>query len=428
MVPYFQQSQEELLACQKELRKRYQDFQSRHLALDMSRGKPSPEQQDLSNDMLKIHDYMTDDGVDCRNYGLLDGLPQVKQMFADIMGVPAADTIVGGNSSLNMMYDAIARAMLFGVAPGSTPWALCEHRKFLCPVPGYDRHFGITEHFGFEMINIPMDENGPDMDLVERLVSSDPDIKGIWCVPKFSNPTGVVYSDEVVRRFARLKPAAEDFRIFWDNAYCVHDFDVDHPQKLRNIFQECLAVGNPDMVYLFASTSKISFSGGGIAAMCASEANIAYAKKLISVQTIGPDKLNQLRHLKFFGDCQGILAHMKKHAAMIEPKFQAVLRIFRQELEGLGVATWTEPKGGYFISVDAMPGCASRIYELCKQAGVKLTNVGATFPYGKDPKDSNLRIAPTYPPIEELELAAELFCVCVKLAAVEHLLDVRSAA
>ncbi len=428
MVPYFKQSKEELLASKKELLERYQMFVDQKLSLDMSRGKPSPEQQDLSNDMLKISEYITDDGVDCRNYGLMDGLPQVKQMFADIMGVPAADTIVGGNSSLNMMYDAVARAMLFGVAPGSTPWIQCEGRKFLCPVPGYDRHFGITEEFGFEMINIPMDENGPDMDLVERLVSSDPDIKGIWCVPKFSNPTGIVYSDEVVRRFARLQPAAEDFRIFWDNAYCVHDFDVDHPEKLRNIFQECIAAGNPDMVYMFASTSKISFSGGGLAAMCASENNIAFAKKHISVQTIGPDKLNQLRHLKFFGDQAGVLAHMKKHAELVVPKFQAVLNIFRRELEGLDVATWTEPKGGYFISVDAMPGCASRIYELCKQAGVKLTNVGATFPYGKDPLDSNLRIAPTYPPIEELELASELFCVCVKLAAVEHLLSARHAA
>ena len=362
------------------------------------------------------------DGIDTRNYGLMDGIIEAKHLLADVMSVPAENVIVYGNSSLSIMYDTISRSVTHGVM-GSTPWCKLEQVKFLCPVPGYDRHFAITQHFGIEMILIPMTPDGPDMDLVEKYVNEDPAVKGIWCVPKYSNPQGISYSDETVRRFAALKPAAKDFRIYWDNAYAIHHLYEDKQDQILEILSECEKAGNPDMVYEFCSTSKITFSGSGIAAMASSPANLADIKKTLTLQTIGYDKVNQLRHARYFKNVEGMMAHMKKHADILRPKFEAVLSVLDRELGGLGIGEWTRPLGGYFISFDAMEGCAKAIVEKCKEAGVVLTGAGATFPYGKDPKDSNIRIAPTFPTSEEMAAATDIFVLCVKLVSVEKLLQ-----
>ena len=428
MVPYRELSKEELLELKSSLEAKYQEFQSKNLKLDMSRGKPSIEQLDLTMEMMDVlnshSDLTSEDGLDCRNYGGLDGIPEAKRLMQEIMEVGDEEIIIYGNASLNIMYDTISRSMTHGVM-GSTPWCKLDKVKFLCPAPGYDRHFAICEFFGIEMITVPMTPNGPDMDIVEKLVHEDEAIKAIWCVPKYSNPQGYVYSDETVIRFANLKPAAKDFRIFWDNAYCVHHLYFDDPVEILNIVGECKKAGNPDMVYKFASTSKISFSGAGIAALVASKANIDDIKKQLAIQTIGYDKINQLRHARFFKNKAGVLEHMKKHAAIMRPKFEAVLNVLETELGGLEIGEWTKPKGGYFISFDSMEGCAKTIVAMMKDAGVVMTSAGATFPYGKDPKDSNIRIAPSFPPLEELELAAQIFTVCVKLASVNKLLETK---
>ena len=425
MKPYAEMSKEELTALRRELKAKYHEFQTRDLKLDMSRGKPSVDQLDLSMGMMDVlssdDDLTCEDGTDCRNYGVLTGIDEAKELLADMMEVNPSTIIIYGNSSLNVMYDTVSRAMTHGIM-GNTPWCRQDKVKFLCPVPGYDRHFAITEYFGIEMINVPMTSEGPDMDMVEHLVASDPAIKGIWCVPKYSNPQGYSYSDETVRRFARLEPAAPDFRIFWDNAYGVHhlyDHDQDH---LIEILAECKRAGNPDLVYKFASTSKISFPGSGIAAIATSHNNLEDIKAQLKNQTIGHDKVNQLRHVRFFKDIHGMVEHMRKHADIIRPKFEAVEEILERELGGLGIGEWTKPKGGYFISFDSLDGCAKDIVARCKKAGVVMTGAGATYPYGKDPEDSNIRIAPTFPSMEELEKAAYVFVVCVKLASVEKLL------
>ena len=387
--------------------------------------KPCREQLDLSMGLMDAlnseADLSCEDGTDCRNYGVLDGIHEAKVLLGDMMENHPDNIIIYGNSSLNVMYDTVARAMTHGIM-GSTPWAKLDKVKFLCPSPGYDRHFAITEYFGIENIPVPMTKTGPDMDLVEKLVSEDETIKGIWCVPKYSNPQGYSYSDETVRRFARLRPAAKDFRIFWDNAYGVHhlyDHDQDH---LIEILAECKRAGNPDLVYKFASTSKITFPGSGIAALATSENNLVDIKKQLKNQTIGHDKVNQLRHVRFFGDIHGLMEHMRKQADIIRPKFEAVEEIFDANLSGLGIGEWTKPNGGYFISFESLPGCAKEIVARAKKAGVKLTGAGAAWPYGKDPKDSNIRIAPTYPPLADLKTAAELFTVCVRLVSVQKLL------
>ena len=427
MKPYEEMTREELLALRKELKAKYHDFQGRDLRLDMSRGKPSVDQLDLSMGMMDVlssnDDLTCEDGTDCRNYGGLTGIDEAKELLGDMMEVNPSTIIIYGNSSLNVMYDTISRAMTHGIM-GNTPWCKLDKVKFLCPVPGYDRHFAITEYFGIEMINVPMTPEGPDMDMVEELVSSDEAIKGIWCVPKYSNPQGYSYSDETVRRFARLSPAAPDFRIYWDNAYGVHhlyDHDQDH---LIEILAECKRAGNMDLVYKFASTSKISFPGSGIACIAASQNNLEDIKAQLKNQTIGHDKVNQLRHVRFFGDIHGMVEHMRKHADIIRPKFEAVEQILERELGGLGIGSWTNPKGGYFISFDSLDGCAKDIVARCKKAGVVMTPAGATYPYGKDPHDSNIRIAPTYPPLSDLITATELFALCVKLVSVEKLLKV----
>ena len=425
MKAYRELSENELLALKDQLQKEYEEAKAKGLQLDMSRGKPSPAQLDMEKDFLGMvisdADVTTETGVDCRNYGLLDGIPEARTLLADMLEVSADKVIVFGNSSLNVMYDTIARSMLLGVL-GNTPWCKLDKVKFLCPVPGYDRHFAITEQFGIEMINIPMKEDGPDMDLVEKYVNEDSAVKGIWCVPKYSNPQGYTYSDETVKRFAALKPAAEDFRIFWDNAYAVHDLYEDRSDKLLEILGECEKAGNPDMVYEFCSTSKVTFPGAGIAAIVTSPANVEQIKAAMTIQTIGYDKLNQLRHTKYFKNIDGMKAHMKRHAAIMRPKFEAVLKVLESELAGLGIGSWTNPNGGYFISFDAMEGCAKAIVEKCKEAGVILTGAGATYPYKKDPKDSNIRLAPTFPSPEELSVATDLFVLCVKLVSVEKLL------
>ena len=421
---YKEMNKEQLAAKKAELEKKYEEFKAKDLKLDMSRGKPAPEQLNLSLDML-LHcldgDYMSSNGIDCRNYGVLDGIPEAKQLFMEMLNVSADEVIVGGNSSLELMYDTIIRALQLGVYGGDKPWGKCDRVKFLCPVPGYDRHFAICESLGIEMITVDYKEDGPDMDVVEKLVAEDDEIKGIWCVPMYSNPTGITYSDEVVRRFANLKPKAKDFRIFWDNAYCVHHLSEDH-DTLLNIIEECKKAGNPDMVLQFTSTSKISFPGGGLAVIVASKNNIDFIKNQMTVQTIGFDKLNQLRHCKYFKDFDGIKKHMRHHAAIIQPKFNVVLYMLDKEIAPLGIGKWKSPKGGYFISFNAMEGCAKRIVGLCKEAGVVMTGAGATYPYGKDPHDSNIRIAPTFPTVDELRQAMEIFCTCVKLASVEKLL------
>ena len=426
IMQYNDMSKEELLALKESLNKEYAEAKAKGLALDMSRGKPSAKQLDVSLGLLDTINSSSDlkalDGTDCRNYGVLDGIPEAKKLMADMMGTTPDHVIVYGNASLNIMYDQISRAYTHGIL-GNTPWCKLDKVKFLCPVPGYDRHFAITERFGIEMINIPMSESGPDMGMVEEYVSKDASVKGIWCVPKYSNPQGYTYSEETVKRMAALKPAAEDFRIFWDNAYVIHDLYDDNKDEIADIISECEKAGNPDMVFEFASTSKVSFPGSGIAALATSANNIADIKKQLTIQTIGHDKLNQLRHVRFFKDINGLKEHMRKHAEFIRPKFEAVESVLEEELSGLGIGSWTEPKGGYFISFDAMDGCAKAIVAKCKEAGVKLTGAGVTFPYGKDPKDSNIRIAPSFPTPEEMKQAADLFVLCVKLVSVEKLLE-----
>ncbi len=428
MKAYTDMSRGELEALKGQLEKEYEGHRAKNLSLDMSRGKPGAEQLEISMGMMDVlnssSDLKGEEGVDCRNYGILTGIKEAKELLADMMEVSPNEIIIYGNSSLNVMFDTVARCYIHGVM-GNIPWCKLDKVKFLCPVPGYDRHFAITEAFGIEMINIPMTQTGPDMDMVENYVNNDPAVKGIWCVPKYSNPQGITYSDETVRRFARLKPAASDFRIFWDNAYCVHHLYPDNQDFLVEILEECKKAGNPDMVYKFSSTSKISFPGSGIAAIAASEANIKEIAALLSVQTIGHDKLNQLRHVRFFKNLDGIHAHMMKHAEIIRPKFKIVLSCLEKELSGLNIGSWYNPKGGYFISFDSMDGCAKRIVELCARSGVKMTDAGATYPYGKDPHDSNIRIAPTFPSEEELKTAIEVFVTCVKLAAVEKLLETK---
>ena len=425
MKSYREMSRDELIALKKELESQYEEAKAKGLKLDMSRGKAASAQLDMEMDFLDVinsgSDYKTQAGVDCRNYGLLDGIPEAKKLMGDLMGVPEDQVIVCGNASLSIMYDTVARSMLFGVQ-GSTPWCKLDKIKFLCPVPGYDRHFAITEQFGIEMVNIPMTPQGPDMDLVEKYVNNDPAVKGIWCVPLYSNPQGYTYSDETVRRFARLNPAAPDFRIFWDNAYAIHFLYEDQDDTLLEILSECEKAGKPDMVYEFCSTSKITFPGGGISAVAASKENLEYFKKTMTIQTIGYYKINQLRHVRYFKDINGMKEHMKKHAAIVRPKFEAVLEVLEKELGGLELGTWTKPHGGYFISFHTMEGCAKKVVGKCKEAGVVLTGAGATYPYKKDPKDDNIRLAPTFPSSEELSTATDLFVLCVKLVSVEKLL------
>ena len=425
MKTYQEMSKEELTQELTALKAEYEKIKGMGLALDMSRGKPGADQLDLSMGMLDVLDSKTalksENGTDLRNYGVLDGIPEAKKLIADVIGTKPENVIIYGNSSLNIMYDQVARAEMFGIC-GNTPWCKLDKVKFLCPVPGYDRHFAITETFGIEMINIPMTENGPDMDLVEKYVNNDETVKGIWCVPKYSNPQGYTYSAETVERFAHLKPAAPDFRIYWDNAYSIHHLYDDNQDFLVEILEACAKAGNPDLVYKFTSTSKVSFPGSGIAAVAASKANLEDFRSYMQIQTIGHDKLNQLRHVKFFKNIDGLHEHMRKHAAILRPKFEMVLNTLDRELGGLGIGEWTKPHGGYFISFDSMEGCAKAIVAKAKEAGVVLTGAGATYPYGKDPKDSNIRIAPSFPTPEDLGKAAEVFVLCVKLTSVEKLL------
>lgn len=418
-------SRAELEAFKNDAQAKYDDYKAKGLSLNMARGKPCTQQLDLTDEMLGViaqaKDCYDQDATDCRNYGGVDGLPQAKKLFAPMLGVEPDQIIIGGSSSLNMMYDTIVKFMFFGVNAQSKPWKDQGRLKWLCPCPGYDRHFLVTQSFDFEMINIPMNADGPDMDMIEKLVAQDESIKGIWCVPMYSNPTGITFSDEVVKRFANMKTKADDFRIFWDNAYCVHHL-TDTPDKLLDLLAECDKAGNPDRTIEFASTSKITYAGAGVAMMASSIANIDYIRSLLTVQTIGPDKLNQLRHVKFFKNLEGLTEHMKKHRELLEPRFNAVLDGLEKQIAPYGIGSWSKPNGGYFISFDAPDGCAKRIVHLCKEAGVVLTGAGATFPYGKDPKDSNIRLAPSYPPVEELKLAVEIFTTAVKLASAEKLL------
>lgn len=420
-------SKEELLEMKSIVEKEYNDTKAKGLKLNMARGLPSVEQLDMESDFFDVltseSQYKSETGLECRNYGELTGIVEAKRLMGELMGIPSENVMVFGNSSLNIMYDTVARAMIHGVC-GSTPWCKLDSKvKFLCPVPGYDRHFAVTEQFGIEMINIPLNEDGPDMDLVEKYVNNDPYVKGMWCVPKYSNPTGVVYSTDTVRRIASLKPAANDFRLFWDNAYIVHHLYDDKRGELPEILSECAKYGNEDMVWEFCSTSKITFPGSGIAALGSSVKNLEYVKKIITIQTIGYDKLNQLRHVMYLKDFNGIENHMKKHANILRPKFELVDSKLEAGLGGLGIGKWTKPLGGYFVSFDALEGCASEIVAKCKDAGVTLTGAGATYPYKKDPKDSNIRIAPTFPPIEELSMAIDIFVLAVKLVSIEKILE-----
>ncbi len=426
MKAYKDLSKEELLSLQKDLNEQYKEACAKGLKLNMARGLPSAKQLDMEADFFDtLHPdskFISEAGIDCRNYGELMGIHEARHLMADMMEVEDDEIMVFGNSSLNIMYDTVCRSMILGVC-GSTPWCKLPKVKFLCPVPGYDRHFAITEQFGIEMINIPMTATGPDMDLVEKYVNNDEAVKGIWCVPKYSNPQGITYSDETVKRFANLKPAAEDFRIYWDNAYTIHHLYNGKEDQLLEILSECKKAGNPDMVFKFCSTSKVTFPGSGIAALAASKKNLEFVKSIVTIQTIGHDKLNQLRHVRYFKDIEGMKKHMKKHAEIIRPKFHLVISTLTKELAPLGIGTWTNPNGGYFVSFQAMNGCAKNIVGMCKEAGVTLTGAGATYPYHKDPDDSNIRIAPTFPPIEELEKALEIFVLCVKLASVNKLLE-----
>ena len=425
MKAYKDLSVEELKSLKNELEKQFAEIKAMNLQLDMSRGKPSKAQLDLSMGMMDVlpsdANLFCEEGVDCRNYGVLDGIREAKRLLSDMSEVPKENIVIFGNSSLNVMYDTVARSMTHGVM-GSTPWCKLDKVKFLCPVPGYDRHFAITEHFGIEMINIPMTDEGPDMDLVEEYVNNDPAVKGIWCVPKYSNPQGITYSDATVRRFARLKPAAEDFRIYWDNAYCIHHLYEDKQDYLIEILMACKQEGNPNLVYKFCSTSKVTFPGSGISCIAASTENLADIRKQMQIQTIGHDKLNQLRHARFFGNIHGMVEHMKKHADILRPKFEAVLECFENDLQGLEIGSWIRPRGGYFISFDSLEGCAKAIVAKAKEAGVVMTPAGATFPYGKDPKDSNIRIAPSFPTPAELKMATEIFVLSVKLVSIDKIL------
>lgn len=430
MRTYAEMSKEELLKEKESLEQQFKEVEAKGLNLNMARGKPSEAQLNLSNglmDVLNSDSYFNDEtGTDCRNYGIGEGIPEAKRLMGAMSEVDPDDMIIFGNSSLNIMFDTVARSYSHGVC-GNTPWCKLDNWKFLCPVPGYDRHFRITEFFGAEMINIPMTPDGPDMDLVEKYVNNDPSVKGIWCVPKYSNPQGYSYSDETVRRFAALTPAAPDFRIYWDNAYSIHHLydDSAHQDVILEILDECRAAGHPDIVYKFISTSKVTFPGSGLAALASSKTNLDDIRKYMSVQTIGHDKLNQLRHVRFFGNMANMQAHMSRHAAILRPKFEAVEEIFEKELGGLGIGSWTKPNGGYFISFDSLDGCAKAIVAKCSDAGVKLTPAGATFPYGKDPHDSNIRIAPSFPPLEELRVAADVFTMAVKLVSIDKLLETR---
>ena len=426
MKKYQEMTREELLQEKTALEAEFAKIKEMGLNLDMSRGKPGSDQLDLAMPMLDVltskEVIQSENGTDLRNYGIVDGIPEAKKLVADMVGVKPEQVIVYGNSSLNIMYDQVARAEMFGVC-GNTPWSKLDKVKFLCPVPGYDRHFAITEDFGIEMINIPMTADGPDMDMVEQYVNNDEAVKGIWCIPKYSNPEGVVYSDETVKRFAALKPAAKDFRIFWDNAYAVHHLYENQQAEILNILELCEEAGNPDMVFEFCSTSKVSFPGSGVAAIASSEANIADIKKRLAIQTIGHDKINQLRHVKFFKDIDGVKAHMMKHAAIIRPKFEMLDELLTREVAARGIGSWVKPLGGYFISFNALEGCAKEIVAKCKEAGVTMTGAGSPFPYKKDPKDSVIRIAPTYPSVEELEKAAEVFIIVTRLVSVSKLLE-----
>lgn len=406
------------------LRAEYEAVLEKKLALDLSRGKPSADQLALSMSMLEekcTMRYLAEDGFDCRNYGVLAGLPEMRAFWSELTGIPKKNIVVGGNSSLNLMYDTVSRAMLYGVAGSPRPWCREKKVKFLCPVPGYDRHFAICESLGIEMINVPLLSDGPDMDLVESLVAADSEIKGMWCVPKYSNPTGITYGDDTVRRLARMKTAAPDFRIFWDNAYMVHDIE-NEGDALLDLYAEAHEAGNGDRVFFFSSTSKITFPGAGVAMMAMSDANLALTLSVLTVQTIGHDKMNQLRHLAFLPDKAAVSAHMKKQAEHLAKRFSIVLETLSRDLGGTGVASWTEPRGGYFVSLDVLPHTAKRVYELCTAAGVTLTKVGATFPYGVDPEDKNLRLAPSYPTLEDLALAMTVLTLSVRLAALEALL------
>ena len=418
-----QMSRDELVSFRDSVQSLYDGFKAQALSLNMARGNPCKEQLELSVSMLDVfsdNDFMSECGTDVRNYGVLDGIPEAKKLFSDMIGVNDDEVIIFGNSSLNAMYWAVQTAYNKGIL-GEKPWSQCGEIKFLCPVPGYDRHFKVTEFFGIKMINIPMTSEGPDMDMVEEYVNNDPSVKGIWCVPQYSNPEGVCYSDETVRRFANLKPAAKDFRIFWDNAYCIHHLTKE-PELILNILDEAKKAGNENIVYIFGSTSKITFPGAGVAVMGASKENVDELRKYLGISIISYDKMNQLRHVKFFGTFENMQKHMEKHMEIIAPKFRIVLDALEKELRPLGIGEWTEPKGGYFISFNAMNGCAKRIVSLCAEAGVTLTGAGATFPYGKDPDDRNIRIAPTYPSQADLAKAVELFVICVKLATAEKLL------
>lgn len=425
MQAYKDLSKEELLVLKEELLKKYEVLKSKNLKLDMSRGKPSPEQLDLSNELINAldnNDFLDKDGTDCRNYGVLDGIISAKELMASLLEVDVENILIYGNSSLNLMYDTISRAYMFGIM-GNTPWCKLDKVKFLCVVPGYDRHFSITSSFGIENINIPMLEDGPDMDMIENLIKNDDTIKGIWCVPKYSNPSGNTYSDVVVKRFASLKPLAKDFRIYWDNAYIIHDLYEDKKDKLLNIFSECKLVNNENLIYEFTSTSKISFPGSGIAALASSKDNLSDIKKHMQIQTISHDKINQLRHVRYFKDITGLKKHMKKLATSLRPKFELVDDILNKELSDLGIATWTKPKGGYFISFDSLPFLATKIVNSLKEIGIVMTSAGATFPYGKDPEDKNIRIAPSYPDLSDLEEATMAFCLLVKLLTIEKILE-----
>ncbi len=426
-MEYTQLTAAQLESTKAALDKEFEELKAKNLKLNMARGVLSDDQLDLTMEMLGIledkSDCISEVGTDCRNYGLVDGIPEAKRIFSELLCTTPDNIIIGGNSSLNLMYDTIARNMIFGVEEeGSTPWAQQGKIKFLCPAPGYDRHFAICEKMGIEMITVDMTPEGPDMDTVEKLVSEDASIKGIWCVPKYSNPTGVVYSKETIVRMSALKPAAKDFRVFWDDAYIIHSL-YDKAAYQIEILDEVKKYGNDNMVYIFTSTSKISFPGSGIAVIASSKHNIDKIKSHMSIQTIGHDKLNQMRHIKYFGSLDGIIKHMERHAAIIAPKFKLVDEIFTRELEGLGIAEWTKPQGGYFISLNVLPGTAKRVYEMMCELGVNLTPAGATFPYKKDPCDKNLRIAPTYPPLDELRQASEALCLCTKRAAIEKMLN-----
>lgn len=422
---YLECSKEELEKEYSLLVQKYEEVKGKGLKLNMARGKPGAEQLDISQPLLDVLNSksacITENGVDCRNYGELQGIEECKKIFGDLLGVEPSSVMVGGSSSLNMMFDTIAGFMTKSACEGCKPWYEVKNRKFLCPAPGYDRHFGITEYFGFELITVPMTENGPDMDMVEDLVK-DEDVKGIWCVPKYSNPQGYTYSDETVKRFAALKPAAKDFRIMWDNAYCVHDVN-DTPDTLLNLMDECIKNGNEDLPIMFCSTSKITFPGAGVAAMAASKNNMTVINERYKYQVISYDKINMLRHALYFKNSDGVVDYMKLHKDVLQPKFEVVVNALETEIAQTGVAKWTNPNGGYFVSVDVLSGTAKEVVRLCKEAGVVLTGAGATFPYGKDPEDSNIRIAPSFPPVDELKLAMEVFCICTKLAACTKILN-----